>query len=176
MTTQTCTDTVLPGVATPSQADFRAAMARLPAAVNIITSDGPGGKVGITATAMCSLTDSPPSVLVCLHEASRATQAILKNGVLAVNMLGAGNEVLSGAFAGQQNLDMPERFALDEGHWRTLHTGSPILENGVGSFDCLITESHKVGTHFILCCAVQALIAGACEESLLYHQRAYKHC
>ena len=36
-----------------TQIDFRNAMARLPAAVNIITSDGPGGRCGITASAVC---------------------------------------------------------------------------------------------------------------------------
>ncbi|WJJ94902.1 flavin reductase family protein [Neopusillimonas aromaticivorans] len=176
MTTQTCPSAVVPGMPMqPSQGDFRSVMARLPAAVNIITSDGPGGKVGMTATAMCSLTDSPPSVLVCLHEASRTTRAILQNGQLAVNMLAAGSEALSAAFAGQQGLEMAQRFGLSDASWITLVTGSPVLENSIGSFDCTVSEHHKVGTHFILCCAVEALHVGPEKESLMYHQRQYRH-
>ena len=45
-------------------------MARLGAAVNIITTDGPGGKRGFTASAVCSVTDSPPTLLVCLNRSS----------------------------------------------------------------------------------------------------------
>ena len=39
--------------------DFRNAMARLGAAVNIITTDGPAGRAGFTASAVCSVTDTP---------------------------------------------------------------------------------------------------------------------
>ena len=42
-----------------SRQEFRDAMARLGAAVNIITTDGVAGKGGITATAVCSVTDDP---------------------------------------------------------------------------------------------------------------------
>lgn len=44
--------------------DFRDAMARLGSAVNIITTDGPAGRAGFTASAVCSVTDTPPTLLV----------------------------------------------------------------------------------------------------------------
>ena len=46
---------------TPDQQTFRDAMACVGAAVNIITTDGPAGMAGFTASAICSVTDSPPS-------------------------------------------------------------------------------------------------------------------
>jgi flavin reductase (NADH) len=46
----------------------RQAMAHLGAAVNVITTAGPHGRCGITASAVCSVTDSPPTLLVCLPE------------------------------------------------------------------------------------------------------------
>lgn len=48
---------VPPGV---EKQDFRDAMARLGSAVNIITTDGPAGRAGFTASAVCSVTDTPP--------------------------------------------------------------------------------------------------------------------
>ncbi|STR46597.1 flavin reductase RutF in pyrimidine catabolism pathway [Klebsiella oxytoca] len=39
---------------------FRDAMAHVGAAVNIITTDGPAGRAGFTASAVCSVTDAPP--------------------------------------------------------------------------------------------------------------------
>ena len=44
---------------------FRDAMASLSAAVNVVTTAGEAGRCGITATAVCSVTDTPPSVMVC---------------------------------------------------------------------------------------------------------------
>ena len=52
---------------TPDKQTFRDAMACVGAAVNIITTDGPAGLAGFTASAVCSVTDSPPTLLVCLN-------------------------------------------------------------------------------------------------------------
>ena len=50
---------------------FKDAMANLGSAVNIVTTLSEGSATGFTATAVCSVTDSPPSLLVCLnHSAS----------------------------------------------------------------------------------------------------------
>ncbi len=55
---------------TDAQKAFRQAMAHLGAAVNVITTAGPHGRCGITASAVCSVTDTPPTLLVCLNRSS----------------------------------------------------------------------------------------------------------
>ena len=50
---------------------YREAMARLGAAVNVVTTDGPGGRAGFTASAVCSVTDTPPTLLVCANRVER---------------------------------------------------------------------------------------------------------
>lgn len=40
------------------QQTFRDAMSCMGAAVNIITTDGPAGRAGFTASAVCSVTDT----------------------------------------------------------------------------------------------------------------------
>ncbi|MFX5634519.1 flavin reductase, partial [Acinetobacter baumannii] len=47
--------------------DFRDAMARLSAAVNIITTDGPAGRAAMTVSAVSSVSDEPATVLVCIN-------------------------------------------------------------------------------------------------------------
>ncbi len=54
---------------TPIQQHFRNSMAKLAAGVNIITTNGIAGKCGITATAVCSVTDTPPTIMVCINKA-----------------------------------------------------------------------------------------------------------
>ncbi len=58
---------------------FREAMARLGAAVHIITTQGSAGKAGFTATAVASVSDSPPTVLVCLNRKSQITPVMREN-------------------------------------------------------------------------------------------------
>ncbi|MBW6425505.1 flavin reductase [Rhizobium sp. XQZ8] len=55
---------------------FRDGMSWLAAAVHIVTTDGPGGLAGFTASAVSSVTDRPPTLLVCLshqpHDGARS--------------------------------------------------------------------------------------------------------
>ena len=69
---------------------FREAMCRLGAAVHVVTTAGPGGKTGATATAVCSVSDAPPTVLMCLNRRSQTNPVVVENGVFCVNTLGDG--------------------------------------------------------------------------------------
>ena len=93
---------------------FRDAMAMLGGAVSIITTAGPGGKVGMTASAVCSVTDSPPTVLVCINRSTWAHAQFVQNGILCINILGAGQQTLSGRFA-NRTIGMDDRFRLTPG-------------------------------------------------------------
>ncbi|WP_425270653.1 flavin reductase [Pantoea wallisii] len=125
----------LPALAGVQQQDFRNAMASLGAAVNIITTDGPAGRAGFTATAVCSVTDAPPTLLVCLNRNASVWPLFRTNGVLCVNTLAAGQEALSTLFGGKTAMD--ERFAAGDWHarpgggargWRGLwwHSTAPL--------------------------------------------------
>ncbi len=73
-------------------AAYREAMARLAGAVHLVTTDGPGGRAGFTATAVCSVSDAPPTLLVCINRDSSAYPAFDRNGRLCVNLLAAGTK------------------------------------------------------------------------------------
>ncbi|ATI27043.1 MULTISPECIES: flavin reductase [Ralstonia solanacearum species complex] len=47
-------------------------MTGMAAAVCIATTGGPGGRYGMTVTASCSVSDDPPTILICLNRASPA--------------------------------------------------------------------------------------------------------
>ncbi len=59
--------------------DYRDAMACLGAAVNIVTTDGRAGRAGFTASAVCSVTDNPPTLLVCMNRGSSAYASVRDN-------------------------------------------------------------------------------------------------
>lgn len=152
--------------------DFRNAMSLLTTAVNVITTKGEAGMHGFTASAVCSVTDTPPTLLVCMNQSSRSHAHFVENKVLSVNVLSTQHEQLSNAFASSK-LSSEDRFKL--GDWTTLKTGSPILKDALVSFDCEIQDIQQVGTHSIFMCRVVDVQQSDQEESLVYFNRAYHH-
>ncbi|MDS7597920.1 NADH-dependent FMN reductase RutF [Agrobacterium tumefaciens] len=150
--------------------EYRNAMARLAAAVNIVTTDGEAGRAGFAATAVCSVSDNPPTLLVCLNRNSSAHRAVTTNGVVCVNTLGPQHQALSSLFGGKTPVD--ERFAA--GNWGVLQTGAPVLEDALVSFDCRVRTVHDGGTHDILICDVVDMVVSDREEALLYFNRGYR--
>ena len=72
-------------IATVEPAQFREAMSQLGAAVHVVTTAGPAGRAGFTATAVCSVSDQPATLLVCVNRRSQATPILDTNRVLCVN-------------------------------------------------------------------------------------------
>ena len=101
-------------------------MSRLGAAVHIVTTAGTGGKTGFTATAVCSVSDTPATLLVCLNRRSQSGPVLAQNSVFCVNTLPASEEKLADMFAGRSGAQLHERFA--QGEWTTLKTGAPVLD------------------------------------------------
>lgn len=152
--------------------DFRNAMSLLTTAVNVVTTEGASGLHGFTASAVCSVTDTPPTLLVCMNQTSRSHIHFIENKVLCVNVLGAQHEQISNAFASK--LCSETRF--QQGSWTTLKTGAPVLEDALVSFDCEIEQIQTVGTHSVFMCRVVAIRQNeqqGGEESLVYFNRAY---
>ena len=149
---------------------YREAMARFGAAVSVVTTDGPAGRSGFTASAVCSVTDDPPTLLVCVNRHNDSHAALLGNRVLCVNTLAAGQQDISALFGGaasEQNL----RFAA--GVWDTLVTGAPVLQGAVVSFDCRIAQVTEIGTHSVMFAHVVALRHSAGHDGLIYFGRGY---
>ncbi len=155
------------------QKSFREAMARLGAAVNVITSNGPTGRCGFTASAVCSVTDDPPTLLVCMRRAGDLNGQFKENGVLCVNILAGSHQEISNSFASQSQAknDVEARFA--KASWETLVTGSPALSDALVALDCRIANIVEVGTHSVLFCEVQAVKLGEEAPALIYYKRGY---
>ena len=146
-------------------------MARLTTAVNVVTTDGPAGRGGFTASAVCSVTDDPPTLLVCVNLRSRQNDLIRANGVLCVNTLSADQADVAARFATRE-ATIDERFA--GGAWTELVTGAPALSSALASFDCRVVERLERGSHAVLFCEVQAVRVHVGSEPLIYVERGYR--
>ncbi len=151
---------------------FREAMSRIAAAVHVVTTDGPGGRMGATVSAACSVSDEPASILICLNRQTRIHAAVLKNQCFCLNTLSDDHEEISDAFAGRDKLEMPDRFAKAE--WTNLATGCPALDSARLSVDCEVHSVTEMGTHSIVVGTVADLRMTDPRKSLLYVRRGYK--
>jgi flavin reductase len=156
---------------TVDRAAFRDALARLGAAVNIITTDGPAGAYGMTASAVCSVTDDPPTILVCVNRASEANRSLKANGVFCVNVLAGRHRALADRFS-TKGVTIAERFS-DRDAWHSLATGSPALRDASISIDCQIGAVSEVGSHSIFFGDVVGLNGHDGYECLVYFDRKY---
>lgn len=155
-------------------ADFRNGMAALASAVTIVTTDGPQGPHGFTASAVCSVSDTPPTLLVCINRTTSAHPHVLEHGVLAINVLHGGQQPLSDIFSSRSR-PMAERFAA--ARWHRGRTGAPLLDGALVNFDCRVREIRDVGTHTVVIAHVVDVITGENDgqPGLVWFNRQYSH-
>ncbi len=126
---------------------FRAAMARFPGAVTIITARQGSERRGITATAVCSVSAEPPSLLVCVNRRTGTCAAIDETGRFAVNLLADPAAPLALRFAGAGGSTGEDKFAA--GDWTDDSTGLPLLAGALVSLSCDVAEAMTAGSHRI---------------------------
>lgn len=148
---------------------FRAAMARLASAVTLVTTDGPAGRRGMAATAVTSITDEPPNLLVCVNKSACSNMMIKRNGVFCVNVLALDQQDLVGGFSGRATddpFDATER-------WGALKTGAPVLCDTLASLDCALDQIINIGTHSLFVGHVVAVQTGTATGGLVYFDRSF---
>jgi len=148
---------------------FKVGMRTLTGAVNIITSLHAGHRHGMTATAVCSATADPPTVLACINKLAGTHGAVAKSKAFCVNVLRAEDWELSTSFSGAQSGET--RFKSRD--WTRLATGSPVLIDSLVSFDCRVVKSLVHGTHTIFLGQVDQVLIGKKGKPLLYSEGQY---
>jgi len=151
---------------------YRDAMARFAGAVHVLTTDGDEGRRGTTVIAACSVSDRPPTILVCINRENVSNDLYKQNGRFALNTLGAQHQELANGFSGLTGLSQDERFAL--GNWTTLSTGAPVLVDSLATFDCELSEWTDMATHRVLYGKVTGVRIGDSVTPLMYYNRAYR--
>lgn len=152
---------------------FLQAMSLAASSVYVVTTDGSGGKAGITVSAVSSVSADPddPTLMVCIHNQSSLADAILKNRVFSVNMLADDQSYISDCFAGRNGKVGLEKFDCTE--WHTAKTGSPVLTSALASFDCRLHHDLRVGSHYIFVGMVAEVTHRDSGTPLLYSSRRY---
>lgn len=150
---------------------YRSLMRHQAGAVAVIAAGRSDRRAGLTATAVASLSDSPPTLLVCVGRSTRAHDAIVTAKAFSVNILTRNQQDLAERFAGREGTQGEDRFVGMD--WTTLATGSPILECALASLDCELLDHHEFTTHSIFIGRVVNGQFSADGEPLLYFRGDY---
>lgn len=152
---------------------FLNGMSHAACTVNVVTTDGAAGRHGVTVSAMVSVSaDTPqPTLLVCIHHKSAVADAVLKNGVFCVSVLRDDQAYISENFAGRGLVRGASKFDCTQ--WSTQVTGAPRVMDALVAFDCKVTASERVGSHFVVFGSVQDIFVAGVGAPLIYANRAY---
>jgi flavin reductase (DIM6/NTAB) family NADH-FMN oxidoreductase RutF len=134
---------------------LRRALRTFPTGVTVVTTRGPAGDHGLTATSFTSVSLSPPLVLVCVQADSSGTATIAANGAFAVNVLTAEQGALARRFASPDRPRGPRAFA-GVGHASAV-TGCPVFGSVGAYLDCRLVRAEPAGDHVIFLGEVLAL-------------------
>ncbi|MBR1149465.1 flavin reductase family protein [Bradyrhizobium sp. JYMT SZCCT0428] len=152
---------------------FKQAMRQCAGAVAVVTvGTKPRLRTGLTVTSACSLSDNPPSLLVCVNRNASAHARIREEGCFAVNFLSEEHMPLALTFSGQKGISGDDRFAL--GRWIASVTGSPLLEDAAVAFDCMLTQEFETTTHSVFIGEVRDARLSAETYPLIYLRSGFK--
>lgn len=154
-----------------TSAAFTRAMRGTATGVNVVTTDGPAGRFGLTISAFSSVSAEPPTVLVCINRRSPACNAARENRAFCVNVLSTAQRPLADTFSG--NPADGEPYGFETGSWTYSQTGSPLLDDSIASFDCTLDSAIDAGTHTIFVGTVRAVEHND-TSPLLYTDRSYR--
>lgn len=157
----------------PHAPAFKQAMRQCAGAVALVTvGASPGRRTGLTVTSACSLSDDPPSLIVCVNRNASAHSRIREEGCFAVSFLCEDHTLLALTFSGQKGINGEERFVF--GRWTESVTGTPLLADAVAAFDCELAQEFETKTHSVFVGEVRGVQVSAATNPLVYLRSGFK--
>lgn len=148
----------------PAPQAFRAACARFPTGVTIVTRVRDGVRLGVTVSSFTSVSLDPPMVLVCIHRRSSFLTGLAPGQALAINILAEHQSGISTRFATQR----PENRFENDADWdRTRLRGAAAV------LECEVAEILEAGDHTILLARVRD-VESAARPPLVFCQSGYR--
>lgn len=150
--------------------DFKEAMQRFAGPVTAVTTIENGVPSGLMATAVCSLSAEPPSLVVCINKSASAHDIIMRQKFLGVSVIPDTLLAFADHFARAKGADRFEG-AL----WSFQETGAPLLAGATVAFDCRIAATHDGFSHTIVVATIQDILLPNknADRCLLWHRKGF---
>ena len=147
---------------------FRLAMRRVASTVNVISICVDGQPLGITATAVSSISMDPPSLLVCINRSASVYAKMEDSTHFGVNVLHRDQEDIARMFADRKQHAL--RFSSG---WENDCVRPPRLLDAQAAIRCRRIDSHAFGTHSIFIGLVEDVQVRDDAHPLLYLNGRY---
>ena len=147
---------------------FRHALGRFATGVSVITALGERGEgVGVTVSALASLSLEPPLLLFCLDRSTARLDVYERSAAFGVNILAAGQQSVSELFASQRE----DKFV------KTAHragaSGCLLIDGCLANLECVRLAVHDGGDHRIFVVRVDRVDQTEADP-LLYFRGGYR--
>lgn len=149
-------------------ASFRQALSQFASGVTVVTTrDAAGGPLGLTVSAFCSVSLSPPLVLVSVDVGSEAHAGFRDSGVFGVSILSEGQDDVSRLFA------RPGTAKFLEIPMSTGERGLALVSGALAHIECEVRAAHPAGDHILYVGEIVALAVQP-GRPLLYNRGGYR--
>ncbi len=150
---------------------MRSGMRRLASGVSILTTHSPAGvDLAMTVSSVTSVSDDPPSLLVCVARTTRICPLLTPGHEFAINVLAQHHQAASNLCAtGDQG---PHRF--DGCNWQRASGKAPVLADAEAVFVCQVDAVQLYGSHHVVIGRIlQASAAPTEPNPLIYLNGGY---
>lgn len=146
---------------------FKSLMRNIASSVAVITTTRDGRQHGMTATAICSVSAEPATILIVVNRSTRSHPILSATRTFAVNVLADHQHDIGGRFSSK----LEDPFAGIS--YRAGANGNPIIDDVAAYIECAIVSDIDVGTHTIF---IGRVIGGDVSRALplVYHEGSYK--
>ena len=125
---------------------FKELMRRFAAGVTLVTFNENGKLGGLTVSSFCSLSMSPPLVLICIDREVASHESLEKTATFGVNICNSEQGNMAWDFA---NPDVDKNELVRSLPHRITDSGTPLLDGCLASMECTTTEKYDGGDHTI---------------------------
>ncbi len=146
---------------------FRAALGRFASGITVVTAqDAAGRDAGMTISAFCSVSLSPPLLMVSVAKNASMHDVLTQSAHFAVNILSDSQEPISRRFSSKEG----DRF--DGVGFKRGQTGAALLDDVVAWIECRRVAAHDAGDHVLVIGETLAMDTSD-RRPLLYYRGGY---
>jgi flavin reductase ActVB len=146
--------------------EFREAMRRLAASVVMVTTWMDGQPWGLTVSACCSVSVTPPSLLVSVGEYTATAGVIREEHTFGVSILGQDQSHVARFGARPREPKFVSQFCDQTPGNRCV---TPVVAGAVAHVDCRCTQEVSAADHVLFIGEVQRVILHPEERPLIYY-------
>ncbi len=128
---------------------FDSVLGAIAGTVTLVTVADERDDVGVTVSAFCPVSMSPPLIMVSLIGDSYPAELLSRIDLFAVTVLSAGQRVIAGRFAASGRPGA--RLLLDDvPHHRGTVSGALVPEGGLAALECEVVSRVPGGDHVLV--------------------------